>query len=307
MEYEYIVYKTTNIKNKKIYIGVHRSPIGINDDYIGNGIYKNSKKKLKKTGFQAAIKKYGFNSFVRETLFSFPDNEKGKIAAYKKEAELVNRDFLKRKDVYNLCLGGKVPSSANEKEVAQYDLNGKFLKVFYSIKQASDFTGISKSGIQHACSKETYCGNFQWRYFNEDKSNIDKAKTIYKKVYQFDLSGNYIAYYKSASDAGKTLGIQPKDISAVCLKRQGQAHGYFWSFKKRFEFDPLKSLKNIPVACYDSSGVFLNSYTSLRQAEKNTGISKGLISNCIKGKSKFAGKLRWRYFYGNKSNIDSIE
>ena len=44
MEYEYIVYKTTNIKNKKIYIGVHRSPIGINDDYIGNGIYKNSKK-----------------------------------------------------------------------------------------------------------------------------------------------------------------------------------------------------------------------------------------------------------------------
>ena len=113
------------------------------------------------TGYLEHIKKYGFNSFVRETLFSFPDNEKGKIAAYKKEAELVNRDFLKRKDVYNLCLGGKVPSSANEKEVAQYDLNGKFLKVFYSATNASEITGISVSGIQSACSNKTKCKDFQ--------------------------------------------------------------------------------------------------------------------------------------------------
>ena len=55
--------------------------------------------------------------------------ESGKIQAYKKEAELVNRDFLKRKDVYNMCLGGKVPSSIYEKQVCQYELDGTFIKL----------------------------------------------------------------------------------------------------------------------------------------------------------------------------------
>lgn len=306
MKYEYIVYETKNIKNNKIYIGVHHSPIGINDGYIGNGIYKYSKKKLKKTGFQAAIKKYGFDSFVRKTLYAFPDTEIGKRKAYKKEAELVNREFLKRKDVYNLCQGGKIPSSANEVEIAQYDMNGKFLKTYYSMKQAADLTGISSSGIQNACAKETYCGNFQWRYYSGDNSDIEKANTIYKTVYMFDLAGNYLTYYKSAAEAERQTGINAKYISAVCNKTQGQACGYFWSFKKRFDFNPENGLKNIAVAEYDEQGNFIKSYTSLRQAESETGIQRTLISNCIKGKSKFAGKRRWRYFYGNTSNIKSL-
>jgi hypothetical protein len=161
MLYEYIVYKTTNLVNNKIYIGVHHSPIGKNDGYLGCGIYIGTTKKLKNKGFPAAVTKYGFDKFKRETLFTFPDTELGKIEAYKKEAELVNRDFLKRKDVYNLCLGGKVPSSVFEKEVAQYDLDGNFIKTFYSIKQASSITNVSKSGIQACCCSESYCGNFQ--------------------------------------------------------------------------------------------------------------------------------------------------
>lgn len=305
MEYEYIVYKTTNKINNKIYIGVHRSPKGIDDGYIGNGLYINSKKKLKKTAFQAAIKKYGFKNFFREILFIYPDTEKGKIKAYKKEAELVNRDFLKRKDVYNICLGGRMPSSVNEVEVAQYDLDGNFITNYYSIKQAADLTGISKSGIQHACSKQTYCGEYQWRYFDGNKSNIEKANTLYKAVYQFDLSGNYITYYKSATDAERKTGICAKDINANCNKKQNQSHGYYWSFKKKFEFNP--NLRFIPVASYDKNGKFLKSYTSIRSAEKETNVSRAVIANCIKGKSKFAGGVRWRYFYGNKSDIKGIE
>lgn len=306
MKYEYIVYKTTNTVNKKIYIGVHKSPMGINDGYLGCGIYKDSVKKMKKTGIQAAFKKYGFNKFIRETLFTFPDTEEGKIQAYKKEAELVNRDFIKRKDVYNLCLGGKVPSSIREREIAQYDLNGKFIKTYYSIKHAADLTGISKSGIQAACSSESYCGEYQWRYFNGDKSNITEANTIYKTVYQFDLQGNYITYYKSIVEAAKKNNLKPNDISAVCRKKQGQAGGYFWNFKKSFDFDPEHSDKDIAVACYDDNGNFIKSYTSLRSAAEDSKINRGTIKRCISGKTKHAGKFRWRYFYGNTSNISPL-
>jgi hypothetical protein len=161
---KYIVYKTTNIINNYIYIGVHRTDVNINDGYIGCNLYNSPKrtKQFKHYKFHKAVKKYGVQNFVRETLFEYEDTESGKRAAYKKEAELVNRDFLKRKDVYNTVLGGKVPSSAKEREIAQYDLDGKFLKSYYSITYASELTGISNSGIQSACSGDIkYCKGYQ--------------------------------------------------------------------------------------------------------------------------------------------------
>ena len=162
--YKYIVYKTTNKINNKIYVGVHRTNVDIDDGYIGCGLYnsENSIKQFKKYKFHNAVKKYGVSNFIRETLFEFEDTESGKKLAYKKEAEIVNREFLKRSDVYNTCLGGKVPSSILEKEIAQYDLSGNFIRSYYSITHASQLTGISHSGIQAACANEIkYCKDFQ--------------------------------------------------------------------------------------------------------------------------------------------------
>ena len=44
----YIVYKTTNKINGKIYVGVHRTNPDIFDGYIGCGVSKKDKKKNKK-------------------------------------------------------------------------------------------------------------------------------------------------------------------------------------------------------------------------------------------------------------------
>lgn len=126
IEYEYIVYKTTNLINNKIYIGVHRTIIGIYDGYIGCG----TKGKLKKgKGFKAAVAKYGYHNFKRETLFTYPDTEEGKRLAYKKEAEIVNWDFIRDPNNYNIKLGGEFSSSAEQKQIAQYDLDGNFIRV----------------------------------------------------------------------------------------------------------------------------------------------------------------------------------
>lgn len=307
--YKYIVYKTTNKINNYIYIGVHRTNVDIDDGYIGNGLYNspNSVKQFKKYKFHNAVKKYGVNNFVRETLFEFDDSESGKIAAYKKEAELVNREFLKRKDVYNTCVGGKVPSSMNEKEVAQYDLNGNFIQKYYSITNAACITGISNSGIQSACCLEIkYCKGYQWRYFQGNTDNIGAVEILEKPVYQFDLQGNYVAYYKSCAEAARKTGITKSSINDACMKKIRCSHGYYWSYVKRFEYIP-KDRQYTAVACYTDDGVFVKSYISLTHAAKELNVSISCLSRAISGYRKHCANYRWRYFYGNTSDIESLK
>jgi len=87
----YTVYRTTNLVNGNIYIGVHKTS-DPNDSYLGSG-------KL----ISKAVKIYGRENFAKEILFEF-DN---KSDAYAKEAELVTPDFIKERTNYNIAPGGK--------------------------------------------------------------------------------------------------------------------------------------------------------------------------------------------------------
>jgi len=106
----YIIYLTKNLKSKinglnRIYIGVHETENPeIFDGYIGNGVKINQPSSYihPKTPFQYAVKKFGVGSFERSTLFVFNTREE----AYKKEAEIVNQDFINQSHVYNVSLGG---------------------------------------------------------------------------------------------------------------------------------------------------------------------------------------------------------
>jgi hypothetical protein len=135
---KYIVYQTVNKVNNKIYIGVHGTESTDFDGYIGNGIsiYRPSTYMYPKTPFQFAVKKYGVKNFVRTTLKEF-DNEDD---AYLLEAQLVNEDFLRREDVYNLALGGRINCDNLHnpmKKIYMYDLEGNFVREFAGINIAA--------------------------------------------------------------------------------------------------------------------------------------------------------------------------
>jgi len=88
--YIYTVYKTTNLINGKIYIGVHKTT-NPDDSYLGSGV-----------ALRKAILKYGVHNFSKSILHEYAIEE----SAYIKESALVDRAFIARRDTYNMKVGG---------------------------------------------------------------------------------------------------------------------------------------------------------------------------------------------------------
>jgi group I intron endonuclease len=86
----YYIYKTTNLINKKYYIGMH-STSNLNDGYIGSG------KKL-----WYSIKKYGRENFKCEILEFLESKELLK----EREREIINNKLLNDSMCMNIVLGG---------------------------------------------------------------------------------------------------------------------------------------------------------------------------------------------------------
>lgn len=94
---KWFFYRTKNLTNNKFYFGIHKTNKGLNEDfsfvdgYIGSGLFLNR-----------AVKKEGIDNFKTEALFMFSK----KSLAYKFEKDIVSDLIIKRKDCYNICLGG---------------------------------------------------------------------------------------------------------------------------------------------------------------------------------------------------------
>lgn len=195
---------------------------------------------------------------------------------------------------------------ALKKEIAQYSLDGKFIRTWSSIKEAQEALNLN-SIYNNISGNSKYCGDYIWRKYTGDTSNIEPVVKKEKVVYQFDLQGNLLKVWKSLTEATKQFSNTDSAKSAIhnnCVNIVRQAYGYYWSFKNKFDYKPY----GVAVAKYNDEGIFLESYHSITHAaiSNNIANSSNIIA-AISGRQKRCGGFRWRYFYGNTSNIKPLK
>jgi len=251
---KYIVYQTTNIKNNKIYIGVHKTDIDTFDGYIGCGIIITSPSSYMNptTPLQYAVKKYGTSNFKRSTLATFDLVED----AFKLEHQLVNQEFIQRKDTYNAKLGGTGGSSYSVK-INQFDLNGTLLKQWSSIIEASSFYCISDTAIHNANKFKGSCKQFFWSIDLEidiKKYTNSTGQTCYK----YNEDGKYIETYNSLVEAVKDNNDTLQSIQRS-VKGGYKSKGFYYSTELHEIFSgfPKISLRNKSIYIYNLNGDFI--------------------------------------------------
>ena len=290
---KYIVYLTTNIKNNKIYVGVHgtENPDKF-DGYLGNGVNRNAPSSIKnpKEPFQYAVKKYGFDSFRRSTIKVFDTQQE----ALDLEGEIVNEEFIKREDTYNITLGGGLPPLLS-KVVYQYTLEGDFIKEWFSIREAAISLNISEAAIGKAVLYKRTSANSLWSNCKFDKLDISEFNRYSPKIpiHCYDSTGEFYKIFDSMLDATKFLKCCLSNIQRA-VKIGNTVKGYYLSDKLTPFFEKPKSIRLVgKVHQYNLDGVYIQSFNSIKEAESKLGVTLQGINDAIKINNSYYKGYLW--------------
>lgn len=189
---KYCVYIHKNKINGKVYVGQTSKEVWARWGLLGQQYCYNEN-----TKFSQAIKKYGFENFehivVAENLT-------------KEEVNQLEQELIKQYDSYyngyNSTLGGD---------------GGGFLGHTHSPES------IEK--MIHRGSDNGMYGKHRPDYVKEA---VRKAHA--KAVHQYDLNGNFIREFESATAAKREMGYDNSLINKCCKMKHRTAYGFYWRY-----------------------------------------------------------------------------
>jgi hypothetical protein len=168
-----------------------------------------------------------------------------------KTVEKTNEDRINNPEKWKMIYS-KMSKSKRDKSlpVNQFDSEGVFINSYSCIEEAHEITGISKGNIHSAITgKRNSAGGFRWSFTKEpnnivskkcgrpngikNKIKIERSHTNIRKmqVTQYDLFGNLIKIWESASEASKELALSSGCITHFVNGRKpksGNYGGFIW-------------------------------------------------------------------------------
>ncbi len=90
---------------------------------------------------------------------------------------------------------------------------------------------VSSKAISKTClSVNQTLGSYYWSYEFKEPF-IPNSDNRRKELMQYDLDGNYLAKYKSASEASRLTEVNKTSIAKVCRGERSHAGGYIWFYE----------------------------------------------------------------------------
>lgn len=117
---------------------------------------------------------------------------------------------------------------------------------------------------------------------------------ISKKVYQYDIDGNFIKEYKSSREAGRSLSIDHSHIVRCCNGVNKHTNCFIFRYVLE-NVEPVKipnAVKKVVIEI-DKFGNEINRWKSLMDCSRSTKINNGNLSRVCNGK---CGHVNGRFF-----------
>ena len=157
MSNNYKIYIHRNKINGKVYIGQTKQPL---KSRWNNGYgYKQC------TKFWNAIQKYGWDNFEHKLI----EDNLTLDEANRKEQYYIQK-YNSIDNGYNISIGGG-SNYGSGKNIYQYDLNGNYIKEWFSISDIAEAFDVNDASSIYNCisNKINSCFGFQWSYVKKEK------------------------------------------------------------------------------------------------------------------------------------------
>lgn len=307
--YEGYIYKICNTINNRMYVGQTIRKIKYRfQEHIKYSKLANRYNII----LYDAINKYGHENFYIEEIekLEFSNKEELIDNLNIKEIYYIKELNTLAPNGYNISKGGGGRSNSIKKIVDKYTLGGVFVDSYFSYADAMRSVGKDGSHcspIVDCCNGKFYQSNgYVWRHHNHPFDEFVYTEKIKVPVIQFDINGNMINEFDSLADAARFLNKIDSNgkpmVAAIrfcCEGKICKAYGYVWRHKgDSFDKYPIFSTKKQTVTTvnqYTLDNVFINTYISFAEAQRQTGTRDSGILKCCNKEQKQANGYKWFY------------
>ncbi len=289
--------------SKWYYRGVRSSDDWKKDDYIGSSSY------------YCYYEDINHSDKIVFNIISFHEN---RTSANLEETKIVDRQYVKRNDTYNLTIpnskltnfgrkqitnihtgktitvnpGDKIlenqdwVSGTNFSPIEQYTLKGEFINSYNSIKLAENELNIT--GISQCCNNKSKSSNGFLFIFKGDtkslNSKIEQMDFDTQRIYKFNLEGKLIHIFDNIHQ----IPIKYNEIKNVCLGINNQYKKFIYlteNNKDTIEKRISQKRKGKLIGKY-LKGELIETYESSIIAAEQNNTSKHTIRNLCYGRKK---------------------
>jgi group I intron endonuclease len=335
------IYQIKNIINNKLYIGSARNfRIRFNDHihklkrnrhpnkYLQN-VYNQNPKSLAFTIIEI-VENWQLNLLIKEQEYLNVFHDKQQTcynmcptagSAFGRRHSEETKKKMSRSAIGQPC---SIETRAKMSEISKKRIKDHF-------KSGKENPMFGKTG-----SKHHFYGKHQ-----SSESILKRKETIAKRdkpiayharqIAQYDMEGNLIQIFKSVSEAERQL--KNKGISSCMYRKAQTSAGFVWrdpledgsfpskidaitkkptGFFGRHSQETIEKIrKNHPskrsVQQFDklNQAISLETYSSLKEASRKTGIVYSTICACCKGKRPSAGGFIWKYLLEKEPPADN--